>query len=335
MLPISILDLALVGEGETVADALEHSRRAAVQAEELGYNRIWLAEHHGMRGIASSATALVISHLANATRKIRIGAGGVMLPNHAPLVIAEQFGTLETLYPGRIDLGLGRAPGSDAHTMRALRRDPMEAADTYPQDLNELLEYIGPERNRGVPAIPGEGSNVPVWLLGSSLYSAQLAALLGLPFAFASHFAPRMLLDAISLYRENFRPSKYLDKPWVMAGVMSSVADTDEEAEYLFSSAREKFAEMGRGTNRKFPKPSQDLESRYDPFELSQSRDSLKFALVGSQQTVGKKLDKLLALTQLDELIVSFPIHDIEARLHALELMAGLEQKAPADWQAK
>lgn len=332
MIPFSILDLAPIGEGETIAQALEHSRQAAIKAEQAGYNRIWLAEHHGMRGIASSATSLVISHLAAATKKIRLGAGGVMLPNHAPLVIAEQFGTLDTLYPGRIDLGLGRAPGSDVQTMRALRRDPRTAADEYPEDVRELLGYFGPERESGIQAVPGQGSNIPVWLLGSSLYSAQMAAFMGLPFSFASHFAPRMLLDAIELYRDNFQPSVYLDKPKVMAGVMASLADTDEEAQLLFSSARQKFAELGRGSNRPFPKPRTELESLYEPYELNQADQTLRYAVVGSPETASVKLSRFIEVTGIDELIVSFPIHSIDARLHALELMAEMDQMAAPEW---
>ncbi len=323
--PFSILDLAPVGEGQSVMQAIENSKAVAQCADNNGFQRIWLAEHHGTRGVASSATAVMLAAIGAATKRIRIGAGGIMLPNHAPLTIAEQFGTLAAMFPDRVDLGLGRAPGTDMMTARALRRNLSGDVDQYPNDVEELQRYFQDDhQTKQVIAIPGEGSHVPLWLLGSSLYSAQLAAYMGLPFSFASHFAPDMLLEAINVYRTNFRPSKQLDKPFISAGVMSSVADTQAEAEFLFTSAQLKFAHLHRGTNFPFPKPVADLSATVSSSELSMINHTLKYAMVGDPETVNEKMQQFIELTQVNEVILSFPIHNIEARLKAIELTSKL-----------
>lgn len=324
-IPFSILDLAPVGEGQTVAQAIQNSKELAKSADTLGYQRIWLAEHHGMRGVASAATAVLLAAIGEATTRIRIGSGGVMLPNHAPLVIAEQFGTLAEMFPGRVDLGLGRAPGTDMATARALRRNLGGPVDTYPDDVEELQGYFADENKvKPIIAIPGQGTNVPIWLLGSSLYSAQLAAHMGLPFSFASHFAPELLLEALNIYRANFRPSEQLDKPYVSAGVMASVAETDKEAKYHFTSAQIKFAHLRRNANRPFPKPVEDLQSAVLATEMPMINQTLRYAMVGAPNTVEQKLNQFLKLTGVDEMIFSFPLHDQTARLKAVELTAGL-----------
>lgn len=267
MPPFSVLDLAFIPEGQTAADALRNSVDLARHAEKWGYRRFWLAEHHNMTGIASAATAVVIGHVAAHTSTIRVGAGGVMLPNHSPLVIAEQFGTLETLFPGRIDLGLGRAPGTDQRTLRALRRDP-SAADNFPQDVLELQALLGPvAEGQVIQAVPGHDTNVPLWILGSSLYGAQLAAALGLPYAFASHFAPAALHEAIALYRERFKPSAQLDRPHVMVAVNVIAADTDAEAKRLFTTPQQQFVNLIRGVRGKMRPPIDDIESYWQPHE--------------------------------------------------------------------
>jgi luciferase family oxidoreductase group 1 len=297
----------------------------ARKAEEHGYKRFWLAEHHGMPGIASAATAVVIGHVGAATKTIRIGSGGIMLPNHSPLVIAEQFGTLAALFPGRVDLGLGRAPGTDMRTAQALRRNLDAGAQSFPHDVVELQQLLGePVENQAILAVPGYRTHVPIWLLGSSLYSAQLAAMLGLPYAFASHFAPDSLLDAIDIYRSKFQPSAVLDQPYVMAGVMGSVAPTDEEAEYHFTSAQQQFVNLRRNVRGQFPKPVKDMESFWSPMEKLNVEHTLRYAVVGSPQTAEAKLKEFLKETEADELIISMPIHDIEARLKSVELFAGL-----------
>jgi luciferase family oxidoreductase, group 1 len=327
MIPFSILDLSPICEGHTVSDALEASRRMAIQAERFGYNRFWLAEHHGMAGIASAATSVVIGHVGAATKKIRIGSGGIMLPNHSPLVIAEQFGTLEALFPGRVDLGLGRAPGTDMRTARALRRNLDAGAESFPHDILELQRLLGePGEDDVIRAYPGSGSNVPIWLLGSSLYSAHLAAALGLPYAFASHFAPDSLLDAIAIYRERFQPSADLDRPYVMVGVMGAVADTDEEAQRLFTSSQQQFVNLRRNVRRAFPKPVDSMDDLWTDMERMSVEHTLRYAVVGSAATAGVKLADFLDETGADELIVSFPIYDVGARLRAVELFAGLGQ---------
>ncbi|MBO3761927.1 LLM class flavin-dependent oxidoreductase [Ciceribacter sp. L1K22] len=332
MIPFSILDLSPICEGETVSDALDASRRMAIQAERFGYNRFWLAEHHGMPGIASAATAVVIGHVGAATKKIRIGSGGVMLPNHSPLVIAEQFGTLEALFPGRVDLGLGRAPGTDMRTARALRRNLEAGAESFPHDILELQRLLGASAgDEAILAYPGTGSDVPIWLLGSSLYSAHLAAALGLPYAFASHFAPDQLLEAIAIYRERFQPSSHLKAPYVMVGVMGAVADTDAEAQKLFTSAQQQFINLRRNVRRPFPKPVDSMDDMWSDMERMGVEHTLRYAVVGSPSTASAQLRDFLSETAADELIVSMPIYDIGARLHSVELFAGLgEMRAAA-----
>jgi luciferase family oxidoreductase group 1 len=323
MVPFSILDLSPVAEGSTIRQSLESSARMAQRAEAFGYNRFWLAEHHGMPGIASAATAVVIGHVGAATKRIRIGSGGIMLPNHSPLVIAEQFGTLEALFPGRVDLGLGRAPGTDMRTAQALRRNL--DASSFPNDVVELQQLLGaPVENQAILSVPGMNSNVPIWLLGSSLYSAQLAGMLGLPYAFASHFAPDSLMEALDIYRDRFQPSAVLDKPYAMVGVMGSVAETDEEAAYHFTSAQQQFVNLRRNVRGQFPRPLQDMESFWSPMEKMTVEHTLRYAVVGSPKTAEAKLGEFLRDTQADELIISMPIHDIEARLKSVELFAGL-----------
>jgi luciferase family oxidoreductase group 1 len=322
MPPLSILDLAFVPEGATAADALAHSADLARHAERLGYRRFWLAEHHNMVGIASAATSVVIGHVAGATSTIRVGAGGIMLPNHSPLVIAEHFGTLATLYPGRIDLGLGRAPGTDQQTVRALRRNPA-AADTFPQDVLELQALLGPvQPGQTVQAVPGAGTNVPLWILGSSLFGAQLAAALGLPYAFASHFAPDALEPALAVYREKFQPSEQLERPYAMVGLNVFAADTDAEARRLFTSAQQSFANMFRGARGKLPAPIDDIESYWTPMEKAQASKMLACSVVGSPDTVRDGVRRLVEETGADELIVAAAIHNHAARLRSYEILA-------------
>lgn len=323
---LSILDLAFVPEGATPADALRNTLDLAGHAERLDYNRFWLAEHHNMVGVASAATAVVIGYVAAGTRKIRVGAGGIMLPNHSPLVIAEQFGTLEALYPGRIDLGLGRAPGTDQLTTRALRRMP-GAADTFPQDVAELQGLLGPLRaGQAVQAVPGTGSKVPLWILGSSLFGAQLAAMMGLPFAFASHFAPEMLLPALEVYRSRFEPSEQLDRPYAMVGVNVVAAETDREATRLFSSAQQQFTHLLRGTRGLLRPPIEDIEAYWSPAEKAQASRMLARSFVGSGATVGAELERFIAETGVDELMVASAIHDHVARLRSYAILADVHR---------
>ena len=319
---LSVLDLAPVPQGSTPADALRNSVDLARHAEGWGYNRYWVAEHHNMVGIASAATSVVIGHVAAGTRMIRVGAGGIMLPNHSPLVIAEQFGTLEALHPGRIDLGLGRAPGADQRTLRALRRDPT-AADTFPQDVLELQALLGPvQSDQAIQAVPGAGSNVPLWILGSSLFGAQLAAMLGLPYAFASHFAPGALMQALQVYRERFQPSAQLDRPYAMVGVNVIAADTDEEARRLFTSAQQSFTNLFRGARGKLQPPIDDIESYWTPQEKAQAMSMLSCSFVGSAKTVREGLEGFIAQTGADELIVASAIYDHDKRLRSYEILA-------------
>ncbi|MFK0162020.1 LLM class flavin-dependent oxidoreductase [Rhizobium sp. NPDC090279] len=325
MVPFSILDLSPVAEGSTISQSFDSSKRMAQKAEELGYNRFWLAEHHGMPGIASAATSVVIGHVGAATSRIRIGSGGVMLPNHSPLVIAEQFGTLEALFPGRVDLGLGRAPGTDMRTAQALRRNIDAGAQSFPQDIVELQHLFSPaDEGQIILAVPGHGSSIPIWLLGSSLYSAHLAAMLGLPYAFASHFAPEALMDAIAIYRDRFTPSATLDKPYVMVGVMGAVADTDEEARYHFTSAQQQFVNLRRNVRGPFPRPRNDMDDFWTPMEKLNVENTLRYAVVGSPATAEAKLSRFIKDTEADEVIISMPVHDIEARLKSVELFATL-----------
>ena len=322
MPPFSVLDLAPVPHGATPADALRNTLDLARHAEGWGYRRYWLAEHHNMIGIASAATAVVIGHVAAGTRTIRVGAGGIMLPNHAPLLIAEQFGTLESLHPGRIDLGLGRAPGTDQLTLRALRRDPMSAED-FPRDVLELQALLGPpEPGQRVRAVPGAGLEVPLWILGSSLFGAQLAANLGLPYAFASHFAPTALMQALQVYRTAFNPSRQLDRPYAMVGVNVFAADTDAEARRLFTSAQQQFANLVRGTRGLLPPPIDDIESYWSPMEKAQASGMLACSFVGSPDTIRRGLEGFIAQTGADELMVASAIFDHAARLRSYEILA-------------
>lgn len=319
---LSILDLALIVEGQTAAEALHNSLDLARHAEAWGYKRFWLAEHHNMEGIASAATAVVIGYVAQGTSTIRVGAGGIMLPNHSPLVIAEQFGTLESLYPGRIDLGLGRAPGSDGLTTRALRRTP-QAAETFPQDVLELQSLFGPlQPGQKVQAVPGTGLEVPLWILGSSLFGARLAAMLGLPYAFASHFAPAALDEALALYRREFRPSDRLDRPYAMAGLNVVAADSDEEAQRLFTSAQQQFANLVRGVPGKLQPPVDDIEQFWTPVEQAHASSMLACSVVGSPGRVREGIEAFVARTGVDEVILCSAIHDHGARLHSFRLVA-------------
>jgi luciferase family oxidoreductase group 1 len=322
--PLSVLDLAPIVEGATPREALGNSLDLAQHVERWGYNRFWLAEHHNAIGIASAATAVVIAHVAAGTRTIRVGAGGVMLPNHAPIVIAEQFGTLEALHPGRIDLGLGRAPGTDQLTIHALRRDPT-SADTFPQDVVELQRFLADAQpGQLVRATPGAGSRVPLWILGSSLFGAQLAAMLGLPYAFASHFAPDALLPALELYRSRFEPSEQLQQPYAMVGANAIVADDDATARTLFTSVQQSFANILRNRRGQLPPPIDDIESYWTPPEKERASAMLRRSYVGSPDTVRAALDEFVAETNADELIVAAAIHDHPARLRSYELLAQL-----------
>ncbi|MDT8998849.1 LLM class flavin-dependent oxidoreductase [Paucibacter sp. APW11] len=324
--PLSVLDLAPVVEGSSTREALLNSLDLARHADALGYQRYWVAEHHNMSGVASSATAVLIGQLAAVTQRIRVGSGGIMLPNHAPLVIAEQFGTLATLYPDRIDLGLGRAPGTDGPTMRALRRHLDGAAeDRFPQDVQELQAFLAPAREgQQVQAVPGQGTEVPIWLLGSSLYSAQLAAYLGLPFAFASHFAPAQLMAALALYRAQYRPSSRHPKPHAMVALNVIVADSDEQAQYLFTSLQQRFLGMVRGRRGLLPRPVATMDGLWNPAEQSQVAAMLAESLVGSPASVARGLGATLARTAADELIVACGVHDHQARKRSYALLAAL-----------
>jgi luciferase family oxidoreductase group 1 len=325
MTPLSVLDLAPIVEGSDAATALRHSLDLARHAEACGYKRFWLAEHHNMDGVACSATAVLVGHVAGGTRTIRVGSGGVMLPNHAPLVVAEAFGTLATLYPGRIDLGLGRAPGTDQFTARALRRHLTGSEDGFPRDVLELQAYLGdPQPGQTVHAIPGTGTKVPIWLLGSSLYSAQLAAHLGLPFAFASHFAPDMLGDALAIYRHNFQPSGEWPKPHAMVAVNVVAADDNAQAAYLFTSIQQRFLGMQRGVRSPLPRPIDPalMATLWNPRERDGVQRMLAATAVGSPDSVRQQLGAILQRTQADELIVAGAIHDHAARLRSYELLA-------------
>jgi luciferase family oxidoreductase group 1 len=327
MPPLSVLDLAPVPQGKTPSDSLRNTLDLAQHAERWGYRRFWLAEHHNMVGIASAATAVVIGYVAGGTRTIRVGAGGIMLPNHSPLVIAEQFGTLESLYPGRIDLGLGRAPGTDQRTLVALRRDP-SAADRFPQDVVELQALLGPvQPGQAVRAVPGAGLNVPVWILGSSLFGAQLAAMLGLPYAFASHFAPGALHEALRVYRARFQPSAQLDRPYVMVGVNVIAAETDAEARRLFTSLQQQFTNMVRGVRGQLPPPIEDMEMYWSPAEKEQASAMLACSFVGSAETVARGLKAFVEQTAADEVMVAGAIHDHAARLRSYEILADTRQR--------
>ena len=322
MTPFSILDLAPVTQGSTPVDTFRRTLDLAQHAERWGYNRYWLAEHHNMLGIASAATAVVIGYVAAGTKTIRVGSGGIMLPNHAPLIIAEQFGTLESLYPGRIDLGLGRAPGTDMRTLRALRRDPA-VADRFPQDVQELQALLAPAvPGQAIVAVPGNGTNVPIWLLGSSTFGAQLAAMLGLPYAFASHFAPDALDAALDIYRRTFQPSAQLQTSYAMAGVNVVLADTDAEAKRLFTSAQQGFANLFRGKRGLVQPPIDDIDSYWTPQEKAQASHMLTYAFVGSPETVRRGLARFIDETGVDEVMVASMIFDHGARLRSYEILA-------------
>jgi luciferase family oxidoreductase group 1 len=327
MAVLSVLDLCPVVEGGDAAQAFRNTLDLARHCEQLGYRRYWLAEHHSMPGIASAATALVIQHVAQGTATIRVGAGGVMLPNHAPLVIAEQFGTLESLFPGRIDLGLGRAPGTDQMTAQALRRNLMSEPERFPHDVIELMAYFrAAEPGQIVRAVPGAGLRVPIWILGSSLFGAQLAAALGLPYAFASHFAPAHLMQAIEIYRDRFEPSEQLDRPYVMLGYNAFAAPTDEEARLIASSVQQAFVNLRTGRPTLLPPPVEDYESRLSERERYILDQTLSCSAVGSPETVRRMMDEFVARTGADELMITAQIFDHAARLRSFEIVAGPAQ---------
>jgi luciferase family oxidoreductase group 1 len=326
MIPLSILDLAPITEGATAADSFRNSLTLAQHGERWGYHRFWLAEHHGMPGIASAATSVLMCHIANGTSTIRIGAGGIMLPNHSPLVIAEQFGTLESLFPGRIELGLGRAPGSDHTTARALRRNLASDADEFPQDVVELMDYFAGSPRRQVRAVPGAGLNVPVWILGSSLFGAQLAAALGLPYAFASHFAPQMMMQAIELYRTTFRPSAQLDKPYVMLGFNVFAADTDAEAHLRASSMQQAFINLRSGRPTKLKPPVEGYLDLLSPPERAMLDSVLSCSAIGAPDTVAAQLKAFIERTGADELMITSQIFDQAARLRSYEITADIQR---------
>ena len=320
MIPLSVLDLSPIVQGGTAADAFRNSLDLARHAERWGYRRFWVAEHHNMPGIASAATAVLICHLGSGTSTIRVGAGGIMLPNHAPLQVAEQFGTLESLFPGRVDLGLGRAPGTDQAAMVALRRTLQSNPDEFPRDVLEVMALLAePNPGQAVRAVPGAGLKVPIWILGSSTFGAQVAAALGLPYAFASHFAPAMLFEALAVYRENFQPSAHLAAPYVMLGANVVAADTDEEARFLASSGRQAFASLRQGRPIQLPPPSKAWEP--DPSERTDPTQPPRVSFVGSAKTVAAEMQAFIDRTQADELIMTSHIYDHAARLRSYELI--------------
>ncbi|OTG66049.1 LLM class flavin-dependent oxidoreductase [Acinetobacter silvestris] len=322
----SILELAPVRDDQSVEFSLRHALELAQHAEKLGYERLWLAEHHNMDGIASSATAVLLGYILANTQKIRVGSGGIMLPNHAPLVVAEQFGTLATLYPNRVELGLGRAPGTDQVTMRALRRGRQETEEQFPQDVIEILNYFADAQpNQRITATPGQGTHVPVWLLGSSLFSAQLAAKLGLPYSFASHFAPRMLGQAIQLYRDNFEPSEYLAQPYVSMGVPTVVAATDAQAEYLATSVYQRIQSLLTGQSLKLKAPVDSMQGRWSASEKIAVQNFLAMAQIGSPETVKQGLESLLEKYQIDEFIFTCDIYDTQQRLENFSLLMNIK----------
>ena len=327
MIPFSILDLSPITEGSDATQSFKNTLDLAQHAEAWGYNRLWLAEHHGMPGIASAATAVLIGHVAAGTKTIRVGAGGVMLPNHSPLVIAEQFGTLECLYPGRIDLGLGRAPGSDQITAQALRRNLAQGAESFPQDVMELLEYFSESPKQPVRAVPGNGLKVPVWILGSSLFGAQMAAAFGLPYAFASHFAPQQMKEAIMQYRNYFRPSQYLSKPYVMLGFNVIAAETDEEAKLLATSGQQAFVNLRTGRPSKLKPPVKGYFESLDPLAQTMLQQVLSCSAVGAPETVAAALKRFIAETGADELMISGHIYDHAARLRSYEIVAEIQKR--------
>ncbi|WP_341915876.1 LLM class flavin-dependent oxidoreductase [Polaromonas sp. YR568] len=326
MIPFSVLDLSPIVEGSDAAQSLRNTLDLAQHAERWGFQRYWLAEHHGMAGIASAATAVVMAHVAGGTSRIRVGAGGIMLPNHSPLVIAEQFGTLESLFPGRIDLGLGRAPGSDQATARALRRDLNADPNEFPQDVVELMHYFDPvSEGQRVRAVPGAGLKVPIWILGSSLFGAQLAAQLGLPFAFASHFAPAQMMQAIEIYRSRFRPSEQLARPYVMLGFNVFAADSHEQAQLLSSSMQQAFVNLRSGRPSRLQPPVAGYEERLTPPERAILEQTLSCSAIGAPGTVRQALEAFVARTGADELMITSQIFDHKARLRSYEITSGLQ----------
>ncbi|MCF6121262.1 LLM class flavin-dependent oxidoreductase [Mesorhizobium muleiense] len=327
MTALSVLDLSPIVEGSNASQSLANSLDLARHAERLGYRRYWLAEHHNMPGIASAATSVVIAHVAGGTTTIRVGAGGIMLPNHSPLVIAEQFGTLNALHPGRIDLGLGRAPGTDMGTARALRRNLEAGADSFPQDVVELMGYFQPaEDGQRIRAVPGEGEQVPIWILGSSLYGAQLAAMLGLPYAFASHFAPAELDHALEIYRSRFQPSKQLDKPYVMLGLNVFAAPSDAEARLLFTSLQQAFVNLRTGRPGRLPPPVHGYERDLDPMAKTMLGQALSCAVVGAPETVRQGIEAFVQRTGADELMVTAQIFDHAVRVRSFEILADVHK---------
>jgi len=327
MIPFSVLDLSPITEGSDAAQSFRNTLDLAQHAERWGFNRYWLAEHHGMPGIASAATSVLIGHVAGGTKTIRVGAGGVMLPNHSPLVIAEQFATLEALYPGRIDLGLGRAPGSDPATARALRRNLMSDADEFPRDVVELIDLMSDQPKQTIRAVPGTGAKVPVWILGSSLFGSQLAAMLGLPYAFASHFAPAQMMAAIELYRENFKPSAHLAKPYVMLGFNVFAADTDEEAQLRATSMQQAFVNLRSGRPAKLPPPMPGYREKAGPAERALLDSVLSCATIGSPSTVREGLRSFIERTGADELMITSQMFDHQARLRSYEIAARVRRE--------
>ncbi len=325
MIPLSILDLAPINEGSDAARSYRNTLDLAQHAERWGYNRFWMAEHHGMPGIASAATSVLIGHVAGGTSTIRVGAGGIMLPNHSPLVIAEQFGTLESLYPGRIDLGLGRAPGSDQLTARALRRNISSDPTQFPQDVVELMGYFSATQRHAVRAVPGAGLSVPIWILGSSLFGAQLAAALGLPYAFASHFAPEQMMQAIALYRADFKPSTQLDKPYVMLGFNVFAADTEEQAQLLASSMQQAFVNLRSGHPKRLQAPQADYLESIPPHYRDMLDDVLSCTAIGSYETVKEGLQRFIAQTGADELMIASMIYDHPARLRSYRITSEIQ----------
>ena len=325
----SVLDLAVVTEGSNPAEAIERSRELAVHTEKWGYTRFWMAEHHNMEHIASSATSILLGHVAEATKTIRVGSGGIMLPNHSPLIIAEQFGTLATMYPDRIDLGLGRAPGTDPVTANAIRNDRMQAVREFPESVRELQVYFSEEnRNSAVRAIPGEGTNVPIWILGSSTDSAWLAAVFGLPYAFASHFAPAQLMPAIEIYRTNFRPSEQLKEPYVMPCVNVIAADTDERAELLATSQKQMFAGIVTDTRKPLAPPVENLDEILSPRETMAVEQMLSTSFIGGPETLERQLDEFLEETKADELMVTGNIYDFEERLKSHQILSDVMKRS-------
>ena len=324
--PFSILELAPVRDDKSIQFSLHHALDVAKKAEQLGYKRLWLAEHHNMDGIASSATAVLLGYILANTESLKVGSGGIMLPNHAPLVVAEQFGTLATLYPDRVELGLGRAPGTDQITMRALRRGRQETEDQFPQDVQEILQYFkAPTAQQRIVATPGQNTHVPVWLLGSSLFSAHLAAKLGLPYSFASHFAPRMLQQAIQVYKENFQPPEYLDQPYISMGVPVVVAKTDEEAQYLATSAYQRVLGLMRGQSLKLKAPVESMQGLWSPAEKMSVDNFYAMAQIGSEQTVKAGLQQLLEQYDVDEFIFTCDIYDTDKRLENFERLMNIK----------